>query len=85
MTLGQRFCWMRQRNTSDKGLVWNTRCNTVLKKTKVGLWVGGELWVHDVLHHVSLRILVPQPGIKPVPSAIEAQSLNYWTAREAPG
>ena len=29
-------------------------------------------------------ILVPQPGIKPVPPAVEVQSLNNWTAREVP-
>ena len=29
-------------------------------------------------------ILVPQPGIEPTPPAVEAQSLNHWTAREVP-
>ena len=29
-------------------------------------------------------ILVPQPGIKLMPPALEAQSLNQWTAREVP-
>ena len=29
-------------------------------------------------------ILVPQPGIKPVPPAVEAWSLNHWTTREVP-
>ena len=29
-------------------------------------------------------ILVPQPGIEPVPPALEARSLNHWTAREVP-
>ena len=29
-------------------------------------------------------ILVPRPGIEPVPSAEEAQSSNPWTAREFP-
>ena len=29
-------------------------------------------------------ILVPQPGIEPVPHAVEAQSPNFWTAREFP-
>ena len=29
-------------------------------------------------------ILVPRPGIKPIPPAVEAQSLNHWTAREVP-
>ena len=30
------------------------------------------------------RILVPRPGIEPVPPAVEAWILNHWTAREAP-
>ena len=30
-------------------------------------------------------ILVPQPGIEPMPPALEAQSFNHWTAREVPG
>ena len=29
-------------------------------------------------------ILVPQPGIKPVPPKVEAWSPNHWTARESP-
>ena len=29
-------------------------------------------------------VLVPQPRIKPVPSAVEAQSPNHWTTRRAP-
>ena len=29
--------------------------------------------------------LVPWPGIEPGPLALEAQSLNHWTTREAPG
>ena len=31
---------------------------------------------------MALGILVPWPGIKPVPSALEAQSLNQWITRE---
>ena len=30
------------------------------------------------------RILVPQPGIEPVPPAVEAWSPNHWTTREVP-
>ena len=30
------------------------------------------------------RLLLPWPGIKPMPSAMETWSLNYWTAREVP-
>ena len=29
-------------------------------------------------------ILVPQPGVKPVRPALEAWSVNHWTAREVP-
>ena len=29
--------------------------------------------------------LDPQPGIEPVPLALEVRSLNHWTAREVPG
>ena len=31
---------------------------------------------------MACRILVPQPGIEPMLLAVEAQSLNHWTARE---
>lgn len=27
---------------------------------------------------------VPQPGIKPLPPAVEAQSVNHWAPREVP-
>ena len=33
---------------------------------------------------MALGILIPQLGIKPVPLAVEVQSLNHWTAREVP-
>lgn len=33
---------------------------------------------------VACRITVPQEGIKPVYPALEAWSLNHWTAREVP-
>ena len=29
-----------------------------------------------------MQVLVPQPGIKPVPTAVEAQSLNHWNTRK---
>ena len=35
-------------------------------------------------HWAACKILVPQPGIEPLPPAVEAQSLNHWTAREVP-
>ena len=33
---------------------------------------------------VACGILVPWPGIKPVPPAVEVWSPNHWTAREVP-
>ena len=33
-------------------------------------------------HHMACRILVPQPGIEPLPPAVEVWSLNHWTTRE---
>ena len=35
-------------------------------------------------YYAACRILVPQPGIKPVPLAVEVQSPNYWITREDP-
>ena len=37
------------------------------------------------LPHVACGILVPWPGIEPMPPALEAQSLNHLTAREVLG
>ena len=36
-------------------------------------------------HRAACGILVPQPGIEPMPHTVEAQSLNHWAAREVPG
>ena len=35
-----------------------------------------------LLTHAACEILVPQPGIKPMPPAIAAWSLNHCTTRE---
>ena len=34
--------------------------------------------------HIAFGILVPQPGIKPKPSAVKVQNPNHWTTREFP-
>ena len=36
------------------------------------------------LRRMICGILVPQPGIKPMPPAVEVWSLNHWTTREVP-
>ena len=33
---------------------------------------------------VVCEILVPQPGIKPMPSTVEAQNLSHWTTKGSP-
>ena len=38
----------------------------------------------DLLGHTTQHTKLPQPGIKPAPSAVEAWSLNHWTTREVP-
>ena len=35
-------------------------------------------------HSMACGILIPQPGIKLMSPAVEARSLNHWTAREVP-
>ena len=34
------------------------------------------------LHCTTCGILLPLPGIKPTPPAVEVQILNHWNARE---
>ena len=36
---------------------------------------------HTIQH--ACGILVPQPGIKPIPHVVEVQSLKHWTSRES--
>ena len=36
------------------------------------------------LHHLACRILILQPGIEPVPFAVEAWMLHHWTTRGSP-
>ena len=35
-------------------------------------------------HRAACGILVPQPGVRPGPPALEVWSLNHWTTREVP-
>ena len=47
-------------------------------------WEQTAFFFFLLLYHTACGILVPQPGIKPVPRAVEARSLNHWTAGEVP-
>ena len=51
-----------------------------LLESFLGGGVGG-----GALCHMTCEILVPQPGIKPMPPTMEAWCLNHWIAREVPG
>ena len=49
------------------------------------------MWENEDFHQffflvapLACGILIPQGGIKLTPPAVEAQSLNHWTTREAP-
>ena len=42
------------------------------------------LFIYFWPHHKEYRILVPWPGIKPVPLDVEAWSFNHCTTREGP-
>ena len=50
----------------------------------VSLLLSFCLFVCFLLHWAACEILVPQPEIKPTPPAMEVQSPNHWTNREAP-
>ena len=41
-----------------------------------------NLFIYLLPHCRAPRILVPQPGIEPVPPAVEVHSPNHWPARE---
>ena len=47
---------------------------------------GGPLQILSVELgvRVAYGILVPQPGFKLIPPAVEVWSLNHWTTREVP-
>ena len=42
------------------------------------------VFIYFCLHNAACEILVPRPGIEPMPSAVEGRSLNHWTTREVP-
>ena len=42
------------------------------------------LFMYFCLYHGAYGILDSQPGTEPMPTAMEAWSLNHWTTREVP-
>ena len=47
--------------------------------------LGYYCFIFCWLHQLACGILVPPPGIEPVPSAVEAQTPNHWPSRAVPG
>ena len=60
---------------------------TICFSAKNFLYILAPPWPLFLPHWVAYRILVPldplvlQPGIEPVPPAVEAQSPNHWPTR----
>ena len=57
-------------NPQNRALTW------LLLSFKIFFFFG--------LRRAAYNILVPQPGIEPIPLALRVQSLNHWTTREVP-
>ena len=57
----------------------------LINKTKMCLSHWVFLFFTFWLHSETSGILVVWPGMEPAPPALEARSLNHWTAREVPG
>ena len=53
---------------------------SLFKKTLKKIFYFLIFWPHCA----ACGILVPQLGIEATPPAVEARSLNHWTAREVP-
>ena len=58
---------------------WLCSSEILFAKTEIVLDFQAFFFGHDTWH---IGILVPQPGIKLVASAVEAWSVNHWAARE---
>ena len=57
-----------------------TNCPSFPRTGSVFLFVFLIVWPC----RMACGILVPRPGIEPMPPALEAWSLNHWTTREVP-
>ena len=73
---------IRDYSSNCKSIKQSTYKKQILKKKKKKkdyLFIG---FVSAVRPRMACGILVPWPGIDPAHSAVEAWSLNHWTARE---
>ena len=78
--------WDREMSVQWAQKTRNSLWKICLEKSQMALnnQIFMFCFVLSWLHHVACGILVPWPGIESVPPAVEAWSLNHWTAREVP-
>ena len=62
----------------------NSDQKEIFKKKKILEWKFSFLFFFFAILQVMWDLIVPWPGIELLPPAVEAQSLNHWTAREVP-
>ena len=70
------FCdsWKKWQQLVGKRTFISTLLRWFLKKAQLLFWPC----------HVTCGVLVPWPGIEPIPQAVKVQSTNHWTARKFP-
>ena len=74
----------------DNELVSQWRSKRLIANVQVKHWDLILFYFYDYDYYyfwpgcMVCRIIVPKPGIEPMSLALEAWSLNHWTAREVP-
>ena len=84
-TSGGRSSITSRRRVPSRGVKLSQDVHLLPKKGRATLLIDQSLFFFfGHATHMACGILVPQPGIKPGPTAGEAQSLNHYTTREVP-
>ena len=65
-------------------LVVKKETSVIYLFTDLSKWWSDRLIFFFWPCHATCGILVPWPGMEPVPTVLETWSLNHWTAREVP-
>ena len=95
ITLSRVLCTIQQVLLGYPFWIWQWVCDLpnivilILKTQKEGegLFFSYLITIITIirLHSAACGILLPWPGIKPMPPALSVQSLNHWITREVPG
>ena len=94
ITLSRVLCTIQQVLLGYPFWIWQWVCDLpnivilILKTQKEGegLFFSYLITIITIirLHSAACGILLPWPGIKPMPPALSVQSLNHWITREVP-